>query len=228
MSRSKIIQNSTELPHLSTVSQSNHPVLKWLATILAVALVVSGIGLMYFNNRLTDLSSRIDKQNKEITQLQNDNARLSETLRALNATLILTQKNPLIEASLNNLLATKVEANNTMKWMWILDSEVARSVDIPSTILSTDIRLVSREDVRFMAAKTNGISLYSIDEVGLRNSTHGLVKFSQWTVYDEAGVPSVYAAERTIYYLERRAGSWIITGSQISIEDYFRAIPLIQ
>jgi hypothetical protein len=219
-----ISENSPPAGELNNVSQPpNPPILKWLVAILAVALVASGMGLIYFNNRITDLSGRVDAQSLELTALQNEKANLEETIKALNATLISTQKTPLVEVSLNALLTSAAKVNNTIQWMWILDSQEARSVDIPSSMLETEIRFVSQDDVK---AKANGTLLFSLDEIRLTDSDRGLVKFSRWYVINVAGVPSAYSAERTTYYLARRAGNWVITGVEGAMEDYFRAIPI--
>jgi len=210
----------------SKASQSsNPPILKWLVVILAVALVASGIGLIDFNNRILDLSGRVDAQSLELSGLQNEKAKLEETISALNTTLISTQKTPRVEVSITELLMRQAEVNNTIQWMWILDSQEVRSVDIPSSMLNTEIRFVSQDDVKM---KTNGTLIFSLDEIRLSDSDNGLVKFSRFYVFNVAGVPSVYSAQKTTYYLERRTGNWIITGGEDGFEDYFRAIPLFE
>jgi hypothetical protein len=187
--------------------------MKWLVVILAVALVVSGVW--------------VNTQSLELTGLQNEKMRLEETLRDVNATLISTQKTPLVEASLNQLLTSLHDDGNvTLQWMWILDSGDVGNVDIPYSMSGVDIRLVSQDDVKSMAMKSNDTRVYSLDEVSLTDSTHGVVKFSKYYVHNVDGIPSIYSAKKTTDYLERRGGDWIITGGLISFEDYFRAIPL--
>jgi hypothetical protein len=196
-----------------TLHSANPPVMKWLVVILAVALVVSGVW--------------VNTSSLELTGLQNEKMRLEEKLRDVNATLISTQKTPLVEASLNQLITSLHDDGNvTLQWMWILDSSDVDSVDVPYSMSGVDIRLVSQDDVKSMAMKSNGTRVYSLDEVSLTDSTHGVVKVSQYYVYNVDGIPSIYSAMKTTDYLERRAGDWVITGGLISFEDYFRAIPL--
>jgi len=217
-----------EEPSKAVITASTPSFVKWLSVILAVALIISGVGLIELNNRNLELSSQNRQLNMEGLSLKFQLQATKDEAERLNATLILTQKQPLVEAALNNLLTGNVNVNDTMKWMWILDSEEARSVDMPSSMLGVDIRLVSQEDVKMMTTKTNGTSVYSLDGVSLRDSTHGVVKFSHRYVYNVAGVPSVYSVQSTTYYLERRAGSWIISGGEVGFGDYFRAIPLFE
>jgi DNA-binding transcriptional ArsR family regulator len=47
-----------EEPSKVTGTASTPPVMKWLAAILAVALIISGVGLIELNNRYVDLSGR--------------------------------------------------------------------------------------------------------------------------------------------------------------------------
>ncbi|MFA5868559.1 MAG: winged helix-turn-helix domain-containing protein [Candidatus Bathyarchaeia archaeon] len=208
-----------EEPNMVAEKASTPPVVTWLAVILAVALIVSGVGLLELNNRILDLSGRVNT-------LQNANTRLEETLRDVNATLISTQKTPLVEVSLNQLLTEETSGNVTIRWMWIIDSGDVDNVEIPFSILGTNLRLISQDDVKTLTLKTNGTRLYSLDEVSLTDSTHGTVKFSLFYAFSVNGVPSIYGAQKITYYLERRAGDWAIYGGMVSFEDYFRAIPL--
>jgi hypothetical protein len=206
----------------------NPAIFRWLSVILAVALIISGVGLANFINRIIDLQTIVNAQGLEIEGLQNENLRLEETLTVLNASLISSQKTQLVEVSLNEILTGKARINNTSPWMWILDSLEARSVDIPSSMLGTSIRLVSEDDVKTITMRANGTEMFSLDGVSLRDSTHGVVKFSQWDVFNVAGVPSVYANQIIIYYMERRAGNWDITGREGGLGDYFRLFPLFE
>lgn len=200
--------------------------IKAFAIVVTVAFVSSMILLNDVNNRYLDLSGRYQSQSQEVAQLQYTNTILEEKLRTLNATLISTQKTPLVEASLNQLLTSDNHANTTGRWMWILDSSDVNNVDIPYSMLGIDIRLVSEDDVTSMALKSNGTRVYSLDEVSLTDSTHGFIKVSEYDVLSVGGVPSTYGVVSITYYLERNAGDWIIYGSFISFGDYFRAIPL--
>lgn len=203
-----------------TLQQANPPVMKWLVVILAVALVVSGVWGI-------DLSGRVNTQSLELTGLQNEKMRLEETLRDVNATLISTQKTPLVEASLNQLLTSLHDGGNvTLRWMWIIDSSDVDSVDIPYSMSGVVISIVSQDVVKSMVMKSNGTRVYSLDEVSLSDSTHGIVSLSEYYVYNVDSIPSIYGAHKTTYYLERRAGDWVIYLNMDSLEDYFRAVPL--
>jgi DNA-binding transcriptional ArsR family regulator len=201
---------------------------KLMVIVLAAIVLVSSAVVLDFNNKYVDLSERFNDKNLELAQLQYTNTRLEETLRDLNATLISTQKTPLLEDTLQRLLTEEARGNVTRRWMWILDSGDVKSVDIPFSVSGVDIRLVSQEDVTSMVMKSNGTRLYSLDRVSLTDSAHGVVKFSRYDVFSVVGVPSTYGVHEITYYLERRGGDWVIYGSMMGIGDYFRAIPLFK
>lgn len=205
---------------------SSQLTVKLMMIVLVAVVLVSSAVVLDFNNKNVDLSERLNNKNLDLAQLQYTNTRLEETLRNLNATLISTQKTPLVEESLQSLINSEASGNLTRRWMWILDSGDVKSVDIPYQVSGVDIRLVSEEDVTSMATKSNGTRLYTLDRVSLTDSTHGLVKFSRYDVFSVGGVPSTYGVHETTYYLERRGGDWVIYGSMEGMGDYFRAIPL--
>jgi DNA-binding transcriptional ArsR family regulator len=211
----------------SSYSSSQFTV-KLMVIVLAAVVLVSSAVVLDFNNKYVDLSERFNNKNLELAQLEYTNTRLEETLRDVNATLISTQKTPLVEESLQNLITSEAGGNVTRRWMWILDSGDVKSVDIPFSVSGVDIRLISQEDVTSMTMKSNGTRLYSLDRVSLTDSTHGVVKFSRYDVFSVGGVPSTYGANEITYYLERRGGDWVIYGSMVGFGDYFRAIPLFK
>jgi hypothetical protein len=212
----------------SSYAASSQLTVRILVIVFVAVVLISSAVVFDFNNKYVDLSGRFSSQNVELAQLQYINTRLEETLRDLNATLISTQKTPLLEATLQRLLTEEASGNVTRRWMWILDSGDVKSVDIPFSVSGVDIRLVSQEDVTSMVMKSNGTRLYSLDRVSLTDSTHGVVKFSRYDVFSVVGVPSTYGVHEITYYLERRGGDWVIYGSMMGIGDYFRAIPLFK
>jgi hypothetical protein len=200
--------------------------IKAFAIIMAIAFAASALMLIDVNNKYLDLADRYNTQSLELAQLKYANTRLEETLRDVNATLISTQKTPLVEASLNQLLKEETSGNITIRWMWILDSGDVDSIEIPFSVLGVDIRLVSQDDVKSMTMKANGTRLYLLDGVSLTDSTHGVVKFSLYYVFSVGGVPSTYGVHKITYFMERRAGDWTIYGTMGGFEDYFQAVPL--
>jgi DNA-binding transcriptional ArsR family regulator len=137
-------------------SSSNHSsqlTVKLMVIALAAVVIVSSALVFDFNNKYVNMSERFNNKNLEIAQLQYTNSRLEETLRNVKTTLISTQKTPLVEASLQQLLKNTISENVTSRWMWILDSGDVKSVDIPYSVSGVDIRLVSQEDVTSMAMK---------------------------------------------------------------------------
>jgi len=73
--------------------------MKALTAILAVALIVSAVALLDFNNRYLDLSGRYNTQATEITYLQSALTAAKASQSRLNSTLTTLEKNPLVKAS---------------------------------------------------------------------------------------------------------------------------------
>jgi hypothetical protein len=147
--------------------------IKAFAIATAIAFVTSTILLIDINNRYLDLSGRYSTQSLELAKLQHANTRLEETLRDLNATLISTQKTPLVEASLNQLLTSDNHGNATGRWMWILDSgDVDDVVLLKSPIIWRKRLEIGQSLVAWLDLETIfGLFHCSITEKGPRNGT---------------------------------------------------------
>jgi hypothetical protein len=73
--------------------------MKAITTVLIVALIVSGLGLIDLNNRYLDLSGRYNAQSIEKNYLQLALNASEASKNRLNATLTTLEKNPLVKAS---------------------------------------------------------------------------------------------------------------------------------
>jgi DNA-binding transcriptional ArsR family regulator len=88
-----------EEPNKVVPAVSAQPRLKWVAAVLTVALIVSGMGLLELNNRYIELSGNLRVQEMQILHLQAALFASEASLSKLNATLITLEKNPLVKAS---------------------------------------------------------------------------------------------------------------------------------
>lgn len=83
----------------SAKTTSTHPAIKALIAVLAIALVISTVGLIDLNNRYLDLSGRYSAQSAEKTYLQSALATAEASQNRLNSTLTALEKNPLVKAA---------------------------------------------------------------------------------------------------------------------------------
>jgi DNA-binding transcriptional ArsR family regulator len=83
----------------SAKTTSTHPAIKALIAVLAIALVISTLGMIDLNNRYLDLSGRYNAQSIENSYLQSALNASEASKNRLNATLTTLEKNPLVKAS---------------------------------------------------------------------------------------------------------------------------------
>ena len=197
---------------------------KLMVIVLAAVVLVSSAVVLDFNNKYVDLSGRFNSQSVELAQLQYTKARLEESLREVNATLISTQKSYLIKTPFERLLSVEARRTNSTKGtLLILDTDIVEGVEFPGFV-----RFVSKDEITSMAMDANGTRVYIVDRISLTIPAHGIVTFSGYHVSGVGGVPVTYGVEETTYFLEKRDGEWIIYSTIEGRGDYFRAIPFLE
>ncbi len=201
----------------SSYAARSHLTVKLMVIVLAAVVLVSSAVVL-------DLSGRFSSQSVELAQLQYTKARLEESLREVNATLISTQKSYLIKTPFERLLSVEARRTNSTKGtLLILDTDIVEGVEFPGFV-----RFVSKDEITSMAMDANGTRVYIVDRISLTIPTRGIVKFSGYHVSGVGGVPVTYGVEETTYFLEKRDGEWIIYSTIGGRGDYFRAIPFLE
>jgi DNA-binding transcriptional ArsR family regulator len=203
---------------------SSRLTIKLLVIVFAAVVLVSSAVVFDLNNKYVDLSDRFNSLSIEHAQLQYANARLGETLREVNATLISTQKSDLAKVPFERLLIEEARrANSTEGKLLILDTDVVRGVETP-----TAVRLVSNDEVSSLAKVGNGTRVYVVDSISFSTPTRGVVKVSGYYVSSVGDVSVTYGVEEITYFLEKKDGNWGIYSGMVGFGDYFRAIPFFE
>jgi len=138
-----------EEPSKVTVIASTPLIMKGIAVILAVALIISGVGLIEFNNRYLDLSDKYNTLTIEKNDLQSALI-ASEASRAMG---LATLQTAVIKSLINN--APQALSYLLTNGSLIISRENIENTIIPELIEKVNIRILSPIQIQELADSIN-------------------------------------------------------------------------